>query len=195
MAAYRSTEDRLAWRVLQRPDEALSLLLELPIGLSAGMATFVAWVLFGRVTVFPLSFEAIVGAFVGVTVLHAAILRVALPRGVDKGRMRTGRRSAVANATSSQPVSRLHYVAGLLLPLMLLSALPSLIAASLPAWRSVLLVPSVVNALVSAGDLLLVVLVLAQIPATAAVGIHGGDVAWRPANRGVMPARQKRVSV
>ena len=173
--------DMKSWRSLRAPEVSLAWLIELPLAFAVGMAVFVVWVLRTPLAPVPLSLEALLAVFVGVTVLHEAIHLAALPRG-STGASGLFRPFVPSRWRRSnlRSLSRARYVAALLLPLLLLSLLPALIAPLMPASGMALVAPSIVNALLSSGDLLVVILVLAQVPARARVRLQGNDILWQP---------------
>lgn len=163
------------------PDASLAVLIELPLALSLAVAAFVAWVLRTPLPSISLTPGRLVATFAGVTVLHEAIHTALLPGGSAVStwphRSRVTRRSRRANV---QPPTRLRYVSALLLPLLLLSFLPAIIAPQMRESATAFFVPSIVNALLSSDDVLVAILMLVQIPANARVRRQGNEILWQP---------------
>ena len=76
-------------------------------------------------------------------------------------------------------VSRAHYIAVLVAPLIAVSLLPIVAAVVLSLESGDLVLISLLNALVSGGDLIAAALVLLQVPANGVVQRRGECVIWR----------------
>ena len=78
-------------------------------------------------------------------------------------------------------MSRAHYIAVLVAPLLAVSLVPVVVSLALSLHSGDLVLISLLNALVSGGDAIAAAFVLLQVPANAIVQRRGECVIWRPA--------------
>lgn len=169
------------WRVLREVDPDLTRIFELQISLVVAAVVLLCWLL----AVPDVGFVREPGTFAAVSavlaLLHESAHAAAFPRGCAGGAAVFCFRPAqlVLCAHWSGAWSRRRYVAMLATPIAVLSFAP--IAAFAPVGDAPRAVASLslLNALVSGGDVLAIVLVLSQIPAGAAIRADGERILWR----------------
>ena len=178
------------WRKLKEPPFGLLLLLALPTSVLIGGGVLLVWVLLARVhgidgtTQIFLTPWTLLGSLAGLLALvvaHELAHAVVLPRGGLTSATTLGfwPQTVTPYVSYRGELSRNRYVAVGLMPLLLLSAVPLLVCL-LSGWIPLSLVAlSIVNALVSSGDLIGAVLLVSQTPRSAVVRNKGLETWWR----------------
>ncbi len=169
------------WRSLHQPDAELARLLTFPLAFVAGIAVLVIWLVFAPFAPVPLEFVQLISVFAVLVPLHELTHAATFPRGTGAGRttivfsLRRPRLSAEYDGT----LSRARLVTTFLMPVLVISVLPVLAAALLGRASTSVALLSLINAVVSSGDLLVTIVVLAQIPPAALVRIKGSEIMWQ----------------
>ena len=174
-----------SWKPLKQPSPWMALLAAYPIGIvAAGMVT-VLWL---AITPFQLqdvtstmSLRGFLFSFAGMVVVHELIHLVVHPMSgrsphsiVGAGGPTTG-----VYAHYAGEMTRNRFVAILLMPLVIISFVPLLVAAVAQVSSGWIAFISAFNALVACLDTLDAGLVLFQIRATATVRCRGLRIYWR----------------
>ena len=182
---------RRGWTKLKEPSFNMLMLLSIPTALLIAVGILFAWVALARVhgieeliqIVFtPGTLLSSIAAFVGLIVGHEMVHLVALPKcGLTSATVVGFWPQKVTPYVSHEgELSRNRYVLIGLMPLLLLSVVPLLIGllfASMPLWLVVL---SIINGFISAGDIINVILLVSQTPRSAIVRSKGLETWWRP---------------
>ncbi len=169
------------WRSLHQPDAELAHLLTFPLAFVAGTAVLVLWLVLAPFAPVRPEFVQLITVFAVLVPLHELTHAATFPRGTGAGRttiafsLRGPRLSAEYDGTLSQA----RLVTTLLMPMIVISLLPVLATALLGRASTSLALLSLINAVVSSGDLLVAILVLAQVPPAALVRIKGGEILWQ----------------
>ena len=166
---------------MQQPDAELARLLTFPLAFTAGTAVLVLWLVLAPFAPVPPEFGKLISLFAVLVPLHELTRAATFPHGRGAGRttiafsLRGARFSAEYDGTLSQA----RLVATLLMPMIVISLLPVLAAALLGRAATSLALLSLINAVVSSGDLLVAILVWAQVPPAAVVRIKGCEILWQ----------------
>jgi len=173
------------WRSLQQPDAELAHLLTFPLAFTAGTAVLVLWLVLAPFPPDLPEFGTLISLFAVLVPLHELTRAATFPHGRGAGRttiafsLREARLSAEYDGTLSQA----RLVATLLMPVLVISLLPVLAIALLGLASTSVALLSLINAVVSSGDLLVAILVCAQVPRTAIVRIKAGEIIWQTRQR------------
>ena len=172
-----------SWRRLLEPEADLATPLELAIGATLCSAVFTLWVVATPLRFASLddfAFATIVVVAIVVALLHELMHVWAFPR-LDGGPRAVVRFSPrlVLYARYDGVVSRERYLAVLVAPLAVVSLLPLLLASLSATTPGLLLVVSLLNALVSSGDVLTFVLVACQVPRGCEIRSGTDKPAWQ----------------
>jgi hypothetical protein len=179
-----------AWRRLREPSFGLLIALAIPTSMLAGAAVLFVWMLLVRVhgvdapvevVVSPWSLLGALAAVFGLVVAHELAHAAVLPRfGLTPATTLGFWLQTVTPYVSYRgELSRDRYFLVTLMPFLLLSAAPLLVALLtgwIPLWLVLL---TVVNAALSSGDLITAALLLAQTPRPAVVRHQGLETWWR----------------
>ena len=174
-----------SWKPLRQPSPWMELLVAYPIGFVAAGMVSILWL---AITPFQLqdvtstmSLRGFLVSFAGMVVVHELIHLVVHPMSgrspqsiVGAGGPTTG-----VYAHYAGEMTRNRFVAILLMPLVIISFVPLLVAAVAqvsPGWIAFI---SAFNAFGACADTLDAGLVLFQIPATATVRSRGLRIYWR----------------
>jgi hypothetical protein len=172
-----------SWRALREPSPWLMQFLALPIGVATAAIVGFLWF---RITPLEemtgtLSIPAFLLSFAGIVVVHELIHAVIHPMagrsphsilGLWPSRM-------LFYAAYTGELTRNRFVAILLMPLVIISFLPLLIAAVAQATSGWAAFVSAFNALLACCDIFGAGLVLVQVPSTAIVRNQGWRTYWR----------------
>lgn len=178
------------WLKLGEPSFRLLMLLALPASVLIGGGVLLAWVPLVRVhgidgpmrlVLTPWSLLGPLAALVALVVAHELAHAIVLPRGGFTPATILGfwPQTVTPYVFYQGELSRNRHLLVTLMPLLLLSAVPLLVGLLfgwIPLWGVLL---SVVNAGVSAGDVIGAVLLLAQTPRSAVVRNQGLATWWR----------------
>jgi hypothetical protein len=178
----RALSRDIAWRQVREPDDELTLALSIPIGASLCVAVLVLWSIATSWTGFAVDEWTMLGAFAVVATTHEVVHVAAFPRS-------PGRRCISFACSASclelragydgvMPRNRLLWVLGA--PLFSISVLPVGASAALGSAPGFIVVLTLLNALASSGDLLAIVLVLAQVPECGLMRVENAGLLWRP---------------
>lgn len=175
----RDTID-VSWRLIREADPELARLFGLQIALALGFTVLVLWLLAIPDAELALDEVTLVAACGALAPLHELTHAAAFPRSADGTRILELRLSRVLLcARYTGTLSRNRYVATMVLPLLALSFAPVGVAACAGFAPSEVVVISIVNALVSGGDVLAAILALTQVPAGATIRMERDRIAWR----------------
>jgi len=181
-----------AWKPLREPDAELKYALSFPLAFSVSTAVLVLWLLsattLSEIAIDPLT---LVVAFAVLAPLHELAHAAAFPRS-------TGARPAtiafrpsqfLLTARYSGELSRNRYLCVLAMPFVAISVVPIVAFAMLGyGWSQVALI-SLLNALISSGDVLTIILVLAQVPPDAVIRNQGDTAVWKTRGSPIRAAR------
>jgi len=169
------------WRVVREAEPDLTQIFELQISLVLAALVLLCWLLAVPGVGFALEPGTFVAVCAALALLHEAAHAAAFPRGPDgEATILSFRRSPPAfGAHWTGAWSRRRYVAMLAMPIVVLSLAPVAAFASLGDVPNAVASLSLLNALVSGGDALAIVLVLSQVPAGASIRADGERVRWR----------------
>lgn len=169
------------WRILCEVDPDLAQIFEIQISLVVAAAVLLCWLLAIPGVGFALEPGTFVGACALLALLHESAHAAAFPRGSDGEAtilsFRPSRLALCAHWTGAW--SRRRYVAMLATPIAVLSLAPIAVFGWFGDVPNAVPALSLLNALVSGGDVLAIVLVLWQIPACAAIRADGERILWR----------------
>lgn len=172
-----------SWRSLREPTPWVMQFLAIPIGVAAVVVVVLLWFQItplAEVTG-PLSMSAFLLSFVGIIVVHE-LVHVGIHPMVGRSRHSflgfwPSRVLFFAHYTGE--LTRNRFVAILLMPLVVISFVPLIVAAVThvaSGWAAYI---SAFNALLACGDILGAGIVLFQVPATAIVRNQGWSTYWR----------------
>jgi hypothetical protein len=168
----------VAWRPLREPDPGLAQVLSLPIALTVSTAVVVLWAVLTPFTDPKLDPQSLVATLVVLVPLHELTHAVAFPQSLRSARFTLALWPWRAHYDGE--VSRIRYVTILGMPLVVISVVPALVSAMLGSVSHSVALISLLNALVSSGDVLAGILVLAQVPPEAVIRIRGSVIVWQP---------------
>lgn len=174
-----------SWQPLRQPSPWLALLAAYPIGIVAAGLVAMLWLAFTPFRLHDvtsgMSLRGFLVSFAGMVVVHELIHLVVHPMSgrsthsiVGAGGPTTG-----VYAHYAGEMSRNRLVAILLMPLVIISFVPLLVAAVAQVSSGWVAFISVFNAFGACADMLDAGLVLFQIPATATVRCRGLGIYWR----------------
>jgi len=171
-----------SWRSLREPTPWLAQLIAFPIGVFVTALVVFLWII---VTPFPeaptMSISGILLAFVGITVVHELIHAMVHPHmgRSPKSILGCWPSRLVFYAHFDGELTRNRFVAILLMPLLIISIVPLLIAAVAQVTSVWAAFVSSFNALMACVDILGAGIVLFQIPASATLRNQGWKTYWR----------------
>lgn len=171
------------WRPLREPAMWVMQCLALPVGIAVAAGVAVLWI-----TTTPLgeaawkfSAPAFLFSFAGIVVVHELIHAAAHP---SRGRSQHSifgfwPKQLAFYAAYTGELTRNRFIAILLMPLVVISFVPLLVAAALQMTSPWLAFVSVFNALLACGDIIGAGIIWWQIPATAILRNLGFRTYWR----------------
>ena len=172
-----------SWRSLREPSPWLTNLLALPIGIAAAAAVAVLWFLVTplRGVTPSISLPAFLLSFAGIVVVHELIHALVHPMSGRSPSSIVGfwPSGGMFFAHYDGELTRTRFVAILLMPLVIISFVPLLVAAAAQLSSGWVAFISAFNALLSCADILGAGLVLFQIPSTAIVRQQSWRTHWR----------------
>ncbi len=184
-AIGQSPDDALnrSWRPLCEPDADFAQLLTFPLAFVVGTAILVLWLVLAPFAPVSPGFVQILCVFAVLVPLHELTHAATFPQ-----RARAGHSTLAFSplrlklcAEYDGTLSRTRLVTSLVMPLLVISLLPVLVAALLGRGSTSIALLSLINALVSSDDLLVAILVLAQVPPRALIHMSGGHITWQMA--------------
>jgi Putative zincin peptidase len=172
-----------SWSSLREPSPWLAQLIALPIGVVAAATLAVFWFLvtpLGHVTP-TISVSAFFLSFAGIVVVHELIHALGHPMAGRSSHSILGfwPSRVLFYAHYDGELSRNRFIAILLMPLVIISIVPLLVAAVIQVTSGWAAFISAFNALLACGDMLGAGMVLFQIPATRIVRNQGWRTYWR----------------
>jgi len=168
-----------AWNELCEPDAGVGQVLALVAGAGVCTATLVAWLLAAPFNPVRIDYTTLVVAVVIVLVLHE--LAHAWTFASDRGRtVRIERRQRKIALRYEGTLSRNHYLAVLIAPFVVVSLLPVAVSSIASIGSGDVVLISMLNALVSGGDVIAALLVAQQVPEGATIRRQGSLVLWKP---------------
>lgn len=169
-----------AWHQVHEIGADVGLVLSLVAGGLLCMATFVLWIVavpFNPVRVdYPTLLLATLMVLFFHEFAHAAMFTCGRARGL---RVECAWQKYRPHLRYHGAVSRARYIAVLLAPIVALSIAPVVASVALAVHSGDLMLISLLNALVSGGDVIAAGLVLLQVPANAIVQRRGDCVIWK----------------
>jgi Putative zincin peptidase len=176
-------EPDVSWKSLREPSPWLAQFIALPIGVfAAALVGFLWFVITPLQKAMPTgTLSAFVLAFVGIVVVHELIHAAAHPKGGRSPHSILGfwPSRVLFYAHFDGELTRNRFVAILLMPTLVISILPLLVATIAQLSSGWLALISTSNAFAACVDLLGAGMVLFQIPATATVRNQGWRTYWR----------------
>ena len=169
------------WRVLREVDPDLTQIFEIQISLIVAAVVLLGWLLAVPDVGFALEPVTFVLVCAVLALLHESAHAAAFPRGSASEATIVCFRPAQLTLCAhwNGAWSRRRYVAMLATPIAVLSLVPIAASAAFGDVPNVVASLSLLNALVSGGDVLAIVLVLWQVPAGAAIRADGERILWR----------------
>ena len=155
-------------------------LLTLPLAFVAGTAVLVLWLVLAPFAPVSPGFVQILCVFAALVPLHELTHAALLPQ-APAGRSTPACVRFKFCAEYDGTLSRARLVTSLVMPLLVISLLPVLVSALLGRGSTSVALLSLINALVSSDDLLVAILVLAQVPSRALIHMSGGRITWQMA--------------
>lgn len=174
-----------SWKPLRQPSPWMELLAAHPIGIVAAGLVAVLWL---AITQFQLqdvtstmSLRGFLISFAGMVVVHELIHLVVHPMSgwSPNSIVGVGGPSTGVYAHYAGEMTRNRFVTILLMPLVVISFVPLLVAAVAQVSSGWVAFVSAFNAFLACADILDAGLVLFQIPATATVRCRGLRIYWR----------------
>jgi hypothetical protein len=186
--------EQSGWRKLKEPSFDILMLLSIPTALLIAAGIFFAWVALARVhgiedpvqIVLTLgTLLGLIAAFMGLIVGHEVVHLVALPKYGLTSETVVGfwPQKVTPYVSHEGELSRNRYLIVGLMPFLLLSVVPLLVGllfAWMPLWLVVL---SIINGFISAGDIINAILLVSQTPRSAMVRSKGLETWWRPSSK------------
>jgi hypothetical protein len=169
------------WRQVRETDGGLTQVLLLPISLGAGIAVLVLWLLCAPFTISALDAPVLVAGFAILVPLHEFMHAVSYPSSSGTGSLAitVWPSRLLFCAGYDGEVSRARYIGVQAAPLLAVSLGPIALCAVLGIESAHLALISLLNALASGGDLLAIILVLAQVPEGAVIRQLAWRTVWR----------------
>jgi hypothetical protein len=172
-----------SWRSLREPSPWLLNLLALPVGIVAAAAVLVLWCLVTplRVIMTEITLPAFLLSFAGIVVVHELIHALVHPMAGRSPLSILGfwPSGGMFYAHYDGELTRNRFLAILLMPLVVISFVPLLVAAVAQVPSGWVAFISAFNAFLSCADILGAGLVLFQIPSTRIVRQQGWRTYWR----------------
>lgn len=171
-----------SWKLLRQPSLWLQKLLFLPVGVAAAAIVAVLWILVTplRDMTPALSLPTALLLFAGMVVVHELIHALVHPMAGRSPHSILGFCPSVGfYANYDREMSRNRLVAILLMPLLVISIVPLLVAAVAQVSSGWAAFVSTLNAFFACADMLDAGLLLVQVPATATVRFKGWRIYWR----------------
>jgi hypothetical protein len=169
-----------AWRQVREPGADVAQVFALVAGAGLAVATMVLWLVLVPFNPIRIDYAALLVALLLVLVLHETVHAVAFSSGSRRDRrVEIAVRKYRPQLRYHGTLSRTHYLAVLLAPYAAIS-LGTIGLSAMYGWGSGdLALISLVNALVSGGDLVAALLVWEQVPGGAIVRRQGDAVIWK----------------
>ena len=180
------------WRPLREPTPWVMQFLALPIGIAAAAGVAVLWILttpLGQAA-WKLSASAFLLSFAGIIVVHELIHAAVHPlRGRSPHSILGFWPSRILfYAAYTGELTRNRFIAILLMPLVVISFVPLLVAAAVQMTSAWVAFVSAFNALLACGDIFGAGMVWWQVPATAIVRNQGWWTYWREETASAEPS-------
>lgn len=170
----------VAWNQVREPDANTQQALALVAGATLCIATFVAWLVLAPFKPMHIGYATLAIAAIIVMFLHELSHAMAFTmKRSDDLRVACAWRKWRLSVRYEGAVTRNHYVLVLVAPLVALSAVPVVVSWVASAHSGDIALVSIINALVSGGDFIAGMLVLAQVPAGALMRRQGDVVLWK----------------
>lgn len=171
----------LDWRTLRQPDEDLALVLAIPIGASLATTVLVLWILTTPWTHFVVDEGSLLAGFAVAVVAHEIVHAAAFPWSPSRPwialewfpaplRLHAGYDHELSR-------ERLLWVQGA--PLVFVSLGPLALFAAIGIAPAPVVLVTLLNALISGGDVLSMLLVLEQVPPRRRMLAADGEVSWQ----------------
>lgn len=170
------------WKPLRAPSPWMEKLVDLPIGIVAAVVVAVLWSAITPLEdVTPtMSLPAFLLSFAGLVVVHELLHTLVHPMSGRSPHSIVGFGPSIGfYAHYDREMTRNRFVAILLMPLVVISFVPLLVAAVAQVTSGWVAFISAFNAFCACADILDAGLVLFQIPATAIVRQQGWRIFWR----------------
>ena len=173
----------VAWRQVHEIGADVGLVLSLVAGGVLCMTTFILWIVSVPFSPVRVDYATLLLATAMVLFFHefahAAMFTCGRSRGL---RVECAWQKYRPHLRYHGAVSRSRYIAVLLAPLVAVSIVPIVASVVLSIHSGDLVLISLLNALVSGGDVIAAGLVLLQVPANAVVQRRGDCVIWKAAS-------------
>jgi hypothetical protein len=171
----------LAWRQVHDIAADVGQVFSVVAGAVLCIAAFALWIVTVPFNPVRIDYATLIIATAMVLFFHELAHAAAFTWGRDRGRrVEVVWQKYRPHLRYHGAVSRSRYIAVLLVPLVAVTLLPILASIALSLRSGDLVVISLLNALVSGGDVLAAALVLLQVPARAVVQRRGDCVIWKP---------------
>ncbi|HXF70514.1 MAG TPA: DUF3267 domain-containing protein [Thermoflexus sp.] len=178
------------WHKIRGPSPLSLILYALPISFTVMLIFTALWLLAGVGFIFPLPgwFHILIFFLLpSVLLTHELLHAIGYPDfgRSDKTIIGFWPSMLMAYAHHTAPISRNRLLVVGILPFLILSVLPLMVFAALGAFffskevATCLYGISVMNSMLSAGDILGEILVVSQVPASAVVRFHGWESYWK----------------
>ena len=173
------------WKPLRQPSPWMELLVALPIGIVAAVVVAVLWLAITPLQVqdvtSTMSLPAFLVSFAGIVVVHELLHAAVHPMSGRSPHSTVGfwPWGMLFYAHYDGEVTRNRFLAILLMPLVVISLVPLLVAAVAQVASGWVAFISAFNAFCACADILLAGLVLFRTPASAIVRDQGGRFYWR----------------
>jgi hypothetical protein len=172
----------LAWRQVHDIPADVGQVFSLLAGAVLCIATFALWIVAVPFHPVHIDYATLIVAAAMVLFVHELSHAAVFTCGRDRGlRVECVWQKYRPHLRYRGAVSRSRYIAVLLAPLMAITLMPIVASVALSLHSGDLVVVSVLNALVSGGDVLAAALVLLQVPANGIVQRRGDCVIWKSA--------------
>ena len=180
------------WRPLREPTPWVMQLLAVPIGIATAAGVAVLWILttpLGEVAM-KWSASAFLLSFAGLIVVHELIHAAVHPLQGRSPHSILGfwPSRILFYAAYTGELTRNRFIAILLMPLVVISFVPLMVAAALQLTSAWMAFVSAFNALLACGDIFGAGLVWWQVPATAIVRNQGWRTYWREETASAEPS-------
>ena len=170
----------VAWRQVHEIGADVGTVLALVTGAVLCMATFVLWIVAVPFNPIRVDYATLMVATAMVLAFHELAHAMTFTCGRARGlRVECVWQKYRPHLRYHGAVSRSRYIAVLVAPIVAVSIAPIVASAMLSLHSGDLVLISLLNALVSGGDVLAAGLVLLQVPANAVVQRRGECVIWR----------------
>jgi hypothetical protein len=172
----------LAWRQVHDIAADMGQVFSIVVGAVLCIAAFTLWIVAVPFHPVRIDYASLIVATTIVVFFHELAHAATFTWGRDRGRrVECAFQKYRPHLRYHGAVSRSRYIAVLLAPLVALTLLPIVASVALSLHSGDLVVISLLNALVSGGDVLAAALVLLQVPANGIVQRRGDCVIWKAA--------------